>query len=192
MDLTNGYTDTKEIFDQVVEILDNGGHLIFTDKILVPRKRLTGLLYQLRQAIPDEVERAAEILMQRKNILDKAKSDADVIVLEAKAKAEDMQKNAEQERERLIQMEPALCNMEDEIAAMKRSVAEECGRIRVDALNFATQVREDIDKYREDVLASSCQYIGWVEGSLRDCLSSVRTNSLNIANELAHLRKTEK
>ena len=180
--------EIKVLFEQAIDLLDSGSHLIFSDKVFVPRKELVSILQQLRQAIPQEVERANDILKEKENILLRAQSDADVIVLQAKAKADEIAKSSQEERIRLLELNSVLCEAEDYVKELHKSTEAECQQIRDEAVEYASQAREDIDRYRNDILGSSKQYFDWLEQSFSECLKSVRDNSSHIREEMELLR----
>lgn len=169
--------EIKGLFDRAIEILDGGSHLPFSSKVAVPEDELIELLEQLREAIPEEVERANNILADSENMLRQARSDADAMVLQARAQAEEIIKTAEEERQKLLSHESIFQDAERQGAELKAAALKENAEIRGKAQEFANQTRADILKYANDVL-------NYLNDTLVSTHGSIQANMENIAKEL--------
>lgn len=101
-----------ELLDELEEIMETGTGLILTGKIMVDPDEVLEIVKEIRTELPEEIEQAKWIKSERQKILEDAKNEyetvlkdaqrqADILIendeitMKAKARAEDILRNAE-------------------------------------------------------------------------------------------------
>lgn len=101
-----------ELLDELEEIMETGTGFILTGKIMVDPDEVLEIVKEIRAELPEEIEQAKWIKSERQRIIDEAKSEYetvlkdaqrqsdmlienDEITLKAKARADEILKNAE-------------------------------------------------------------------------------------------------
>lgn len=101
-----------ELLDELEEIIETGTGLILTGKIMIDPDDVLDIIKEIRSDLPEEIEQAKWIKAERQKIIEEAKTEyetvlkdaqrqADILIendeitLKAKARAEDILRNAE-------------------------------------------------------------------------------------------------
>lgn len=69
------------------EIIERGRRIPLADRMLVERNAVLNIIDQMRIAIPQEIQRAAELERERDRVLDLATAEAEEIVAKAQSQA---------------------------------------------------------------------------------------------------------
>lgn len=108
--------DILHLVDRLEELFNNSRPIPMTRNVIVDEERMLDLIDQMRVTIPDEVKKAQQIMAQRDRILAQAQEEAnrtlalarekskqlverDALVQAAKARADEIIKQAEREAE---------------------------------------------------------------------------------------------
>ena len=100
--------DVAGLVDALERIAAEARSMPLSASVMVNRSELLALVRQLRETLPDELERARWVVREQDGILEHARSDAAEIVAEARAEHErlmsqqDVVRAANEESERLI------------------------------------------------------------------------------------------
>lgn len=137
--------DILQIIDMLEEVVDKAPSMPLTGKILVDKEDIIDYIQEMRLVYPNELKEAKWVKEERQRILS-----------EAENRAEMMQKNAEEKIVQLI----------DEHEITKQAY-EQANEMMTNAQNSAMAIKEDCDKYANDVL-------GDVERRLEMLLNKVR------------------
>ena len=78
----------RDTLNKVENLVAGASHLLLTGKLLIDEDELTALIDELRHALPQELDRAEEIIRERDNILKTAQEQADRIIKQAEKRAE--------------------------------------------------------------------------------------------------------
>ncbi len=124
--------ELKDKFEEIVAVLEAARAMPMSASCIVNRVQILGLLDELRELIPTEVERAESVLHDRDEVVEKGRREAERIIADAR-----------DERLRLV--------TETEIY---REAAAEAFRLREEADRDAYQVRQDVDEYADSKLAN--------------------------------------
>lgn len=101
-----------ELLDELEEIMETGTGLILTGKIMVDPDEVLEIVKEIRAELPEEIEQAKWIKSERQRIIDEAKSEYETVIrdaqrqsdiliendeitLKAKARADEILRNAE-------------------------------------------------------------------------------------------------
>lgn len=82
--------DIQHLVDRLEDLIDSGRHVFGTKYTLIDEERALEIIDQMRISIPEEIEKANKILMQRERILAEAHEESARIVQQNREKAEQM------------------------------------------------------------------------------------------------------
>jgi hypothetical protein len=124
--------ELKEKLDEIVAQIESARAMPMSASCIVNRSQLLGLLDEVRDLIPAEVQRAESLLHERDDVVEAGRREAEVIIAAAHA-----------ERELLV--------TETEV---HREAVAESDRVREAADREATQMRSEVDDYVDTKLAN--------------------------------------
>ncbi len=172
----NENVNLDRIFEEMYELINEARRLPLTDKILIEESDLSGLMDDLKEAIPKEVKSATQVLEEQKLILNKARADADRIVENARVEAEGIVERAQVKAKQLVQQE--------EVVHQANVAADE---IRKESLQYQMEVRREADDYALRVKHEALQYaddmLDYIGKGLRSALQGIEENQGNVAAE---------
>ncbi len=172
----NENVNLDRIFEEMYELINEARRLPLTDKILIEESDLSGLMDDLKEAIPKEVKSATQVLEEQKLILNKARADADRIVENARVEAEGIVERAQVKAKQLVQQE--------EVVHQANAAADE---IRKESLQYQMEVRREADDYALRVKHEALQYaddmLDYIGKGLRSALQGIEENQGNVAAE---------
>jgi hypothetical protein len=130
----------NEILDELENLVVDAKHLLFTNKSIIEETDLVRLVEDLRNELPLELERAAKIMEEKKDILDAANAEAAKIVEQSKAYA---LKLTDESAVALQAQEKAKTIME-QTQAQEKEIMEK-------TMQNSQQLRDDADQYANQV-----------------------------------------
>lgn len=133
-----------ELLDRLEELLDSAPKIPFSAKVLVDQDEVLDILDRLRAELPEEYQKAQEVLAKREAVL-----------LDARRQAADILGNARSQVSKMVE--------ESEISKMARQERE---AIIAEAQQTAREIMREANEYARSVLAS-------LEASLRRVLETV-------------------
>ncbi len=165
------------IFEEVYTLMSEARRVPFTEKLMIDENELANILDDLKEAIPREIKNATQVLVEQKNIVNKAYADADRIVQQAKNEAERVIAAAQAEAETKLQ--------EEEIIKQANAVAEE---IKGNALRYQEETKNAADEYALRVKQESLQYaddmLAYLGQNLQSALQGLTDNRDSVSNEM--------
>jgi len=164
------------IFEEMYSLISEASRIPLTDKIIIEESDLAGIMDDLKEAIPKEVKNATEVLGEQKNIVARAREEADAIVAQAKAEAERVVGLAREEADRIISEQEIVKQAQAVADDLKASAEREYDEKRREADEYAVQTKTDALQYSDDVL-------GYLSDTLQSALKSVEGNRTNISDE---------
>jgi vacuolar-type H+-ATPase subunit H len=129
---TEAPVDVAGLLDIIERVTSEARAMPLSSSVMVNRVELLALVRQLREAMPDELERARWVVREQEGILEHARTDAAEIVAEARA-----------EHERLVSEQQVV-----------RAAREEAERIVEAAHGTARQMRLEAEDYVDAKLAN--------------------------------------
>lgn len=167
------------LIDEFEQFLAELPRVPLTGKVLVDEEDLYGFAEQLRQAVPDEVRRALEVLRERDRILAQARTEAESLLAEARREAESLLEEARRQASRLV----------DDSAVLRRA-EEEAERILQRARQASQQVRGEADAYADEVLSRVEAFLARALEHVRDGRAQLRPVPRPAAEEAAAAPET--
>ena len=123
--------DILHLIDRLEEILNDSRAIPFTHNVLVDEDKVLDLIDQMRVAIPEEVKKSQQLLVQRDRLLAQAQEEANRTLALAREKSEQLV-----ERDAIVQAASAKA---DQIVAQAKADIE--------------TTRRDADDYAMDTLS---------------------------------------
>jgi len=146
-------------------------------KVIVQKDELYEMLDELRLRTPDEVKRCQKIIGQREAIIAKANSDAGDIIKEAEEKAAQIEADAMEHAQQLVEENEIMQKAFAQANTMIQGAKDQAEKIMADADNYSKQVRDGALGYTNDVLTT----VGKV---LSDAYREAKDNSDRLINSL--------
>lgn len=78
----------RDTLNKIEELVAGASHLFLTGKALIDEDELSALIDELRHALPQELDRAEQIIRDRDNLIKAAQEQADSIIKQAEKRAE--------------------------------------------------------------------------------------------------------
>ena len=111
-----------ETVDELTTVIENARSVPMSGSCMVPRDHLLDLLDDLRESLPNEVQRAGRIVEQRTEILEQAQAEAERLTEETRAESEELVASARRTRDEVLGMAR---RSRDELIAQAQAEAEE-------------------------------------------------------------------
>jgi cell division septum initiation protein DivIVA len=111
-----------ETVDELTTVIENARSVPMSGSCMVPRDHLLDLLDDLRESLPNEVQRAGRIVEQRTEILEQAQAEAERLTEETRAESEELMASARRTRDEVLGMAR---RSRDELIAQAQAEAEE-------------------------------------------------------------------
>jgi len=128
----------NEKFDSLIDLLDSGKKVPFSNMIMVNSELAQRLALELKETFPEEFRNTQRLLNEKESFIQTARQEADSIIV-----------NAKKDRESLINQESIVKEAESRIVQMKA----EAKRESVEMLkNISNIVIEIANQFRENLL----------------------------------------
>ena len=135
--------------------------------IIVDRQRLLDIIDQIRVAAPQEVRDAQNVLLQRDEVLARARQDADQVVADAQAEVEERLKDSEVIKAAEEKGRELIRQAEDRVSTLIKE-AEEQARARQDESEAqAHQQMDEADRYALEMLRKLQEQLATFDISVR-------------------------
>src|SRR5660397_214430 len=90
------------LLDKLDDLVQNSGTFPLTDKVMIDRQEIYGLMEQMRSTIPEEIRQSRWIVKERKKMLEEASEESERL-----ASQEEIVKRAERESEEMLRKSEA-------------------------------------------------------------------------------------
>lgn len=146
--------DVMEIVDMLEETVEKASSVPLTGKIMLDKDEILDYLQELRLVYPDELKEAKWVKEERQRILS-----------EAEARAEAIQKNAEETQMQLID--------EHEIT---RCAYDQANELVKNATEQAMNIKTDCDEYVDEMLSDAERRLEMLLRKIRDDRAEFNNN----------------
>lgn len=82
--------DINQLIEELEDIIDDGGSVPFSKKVLVDADEVTDILNDMRQSLPEEIKQAQWVTDEKDRILSEADREAKSIVEDARKQSDDI------------------------------------------------------------------------------------------------------
>ncbi|MGY5885633.1 hypothetical protein [Modestobacter lacusdianchii] len=149
-----------ETVDELTTVIENARSVPMSSSCMVPRDHLLDLLDDLRENLPDEVQQAGAIVVQRTEILQQAQAEAERLTGRTRSESEQVVAAARRQREELIgtarrQRDEIVTEAQaqaDDLIAEAEAEAEE---LLAEARRLRDQLIADGQAQREEIVAAA-------------------------------------
>ncbi|HEY61469.1 MAG TPA: ATP synthase F0 subunit B [Anaerolineae bacterium] len=133
--------DILHLVDRMEELFNHGRPIPFTRSVIVDEDRMLDLIDQMRVAIPEEVKKAQQILVQKDRILAQAQEEANRTVQIAREKSEQLV-----ERDSIVQAAKVRAEQ------IEAQILEDIDQTRKDADQYVIETLTQLEKELERIL----------------------------------------
>lgn len=148
--------DIQHLVDRLEDLIDEGRHMPFSKFTMIDEERALEIIDQMRISIPEEIEKANRVLMQRDRVLAQANEEAARILQQARQKAEQL--------------------VDQEISV--QAAANRAANIIEQARQEAESITRGADDYALSVLRSLEQQLAKTIGVVRNGINEVHTQQV--------------
>ena len=133
--------DILHLVDRLEELLNQSRAIWLTRNIIVDEDRMLDIIDQMRVAVPDEVKKAQQLLVQRDRILAQAQEEANRTIAIAREKSDQLV-----ERDAIVQSAQSRA---DQVLAQARSDAE---KTRAEADQYVVEALTKLEVEMDRIL----------------------------------------
>lgn len=185
-------TRIEQIIEEIYEYIESCKFSPLSQtKVMVQKDELYNYLDELRLRTPDEIKRCSRIVAQREAITAKANADAADIIKEAEEKAAQIEAEALEHAQQLVEENEIMQKAYAQADAMIQASKEKAEKIMADADAYSHEVRGGALEYTDRILTEvgkvlSDAYRGAKDNSdrlvasLRDNLAVLQQNQEDI------------
>lgn len=174
-----------ELLTELIETVETARALPMSTSCVLPREHVLDLLDELREVMPPEMDEARTLIARREALLhdayetavatrDRAVAEADAVLADAQHRAAELTNQAEAE---------AHATVEAARAEHARLVASTT--VHQAAAAAAAALREDAERYQQQVAAEAQQYDAHVRGEADAYARQARTEAERYATKLS-------
>jgi len=114
--------ELKDKLDEIVAQIESARAMPMSASCIVNRSQLLGMLDEMRDLIPAEVQRAESLLHERDDVVESGRREAEDIIAEAHAERARLVTETEVQREALAESERVLTEADHEARKMRQEV----------------------------------------------------------------------
>lgn len=165
--------EIMDLFQELEELVENAPVKGLARKsISIEKEQILAILDDIKSLIPEEVNQAIWINKERQRIITEAKAEAEQIIKQANQEAQIKAQEGEMFEENLKQQFDDIVESNEVVVRAKQRAEEIINR----AESYAVEIREGSIEYAEDVISA-------VEQSLIETLETVRINKSELRQD---------
>ncbi len=167
----------EQIIDNLEDYISNCKTQAFSNtKIVCERDTLRELIGELRKQLPEELNTVQRIIANQDNIIAKANSKAKEIVDDARKKADELVDKDNITREAFEKAKRLEQESTDKANTLLNDAIGEATSIRVGAINYTTNLINNLDKFVEAALDKEREYSERMITAYSEQLDTLRRN----------------
>ena len=113
-----------DLLDELEEIIEVAGNVPLSKKVVVDPNEISEIIKEIRVELPDEIQQAQWIMSERQRILEEAKNEYNSIINEAQEKAEKHIASDEITLKAKARAEELIKNAKENCSVMKMSILD--------------------------------------------------------------------
>lgn len=149
----------RDTLNKVENLVAGASHLPLTGKALIDEDELSALIDELRNALPQELDRAEQIIRDRENMIQSAQQQAEKII-----------KDAQRQAERLVDENDIVLKARKNAQAVTTEAHQQSNAILENARQQARHFQEEVNAYANQVFD---QLIANVTNNLNEIQTTV-------------------
>lgn len=181
----------EELLDEMEDIMSDARGKAFSNRMTIDVEAMRAVIDDLRGTLPEEIKQAQIIASERREILDRATREADMVVSDAKIisrdliasaeqRAKDMNEQTNHRTEQLISA--AQAKAQQTVNEAKEEVAKVASQENIvqEAQAQADIIKADADKYLENAKREARRLLEDAESRSREQLESANEKSRDL------------
>ena len=168
--------------DELGSVFDEAKPFPLSNKVMIDLDTVRGILDEIRLNMPEELLKARQIASERRDILNEAQNDADVLISKAEDKARGMIEEHEITAGARNAANEIMQNARVQASELMETTRREANDIMEQAHKWATDIRTSAGEYVEEIIRTS-------DEALAESLNEVRKARQQL--RVAASRKTE-
>ena len=169
----------RETLDKIEEFILDSMHMPLTGRILVDEDKLTQLIEEFRQELPQELGHAEKIIQERENIIQAAKQEADSLI-----------KKSQEQAERLVDENDVVLKAREKARLIETQAHQQSNEIVESAKLQARQFQEGVERYAIQVFdnliantMNTCNGIQAAESNLKQSLQILQQSKIALKQQ---------
>lgn len=150
--------DILHLVDRLEELFNKSRPIWLTHSVMVDEDRMLDIIDQMRVAIPEEIKKAQQIVVQRDRILAQAKEEANRTIGLAREKAEKQLESNEMIQSAKLRADEIILQAHKEAAQTQqeadRYILDTLSNLELHLERLLTQVRNGISTLQQDISKS--------------------------------------
>ncbi len=171
----------RDTLNRIENLVAGASHLPLTGKAVIDEDELVHLVEDLRRDLPQELERADEIMRERDNLINMAQQEADKIIKQAHVRAEQLVDENDvvvkaRERSRMV-----IAQAQQQESEILKRTSEQARHLQEDADRYANQVFDSLIAY----VTNTVQGVKAAEAGLEQALQTLQQNKIQMNQQAA-------
>ncbi len=130
----------RETLDKIEYLVSGASHLPLTGKVIIDEEKLTQMIEEFRNELPQELGKAEEVLREREEILRAAQQESEQII-----------RHAEQRAIQLVDENDVVTKAREKARVIETQANQKSNEIIASARNQARQYQEAVHQYANQV-----------------------------------------
>lgn len=176
-----------KLIDRLGLVVEESPSVPWTSYKITNIEKFYDQLELVMSKLPQEIKEATQVLSQKEDILNQAKTNSEKMVKDAEKQSKELMESTQYKVDKMVKDSEILKMIEQEAEKIKKSILNEAEEIRARALKEAEEMRKKAyeeaeetrigaDKYAESVLVS-------LEQDLSNALSIVRNGQKHLVEK---------
>ncbi|MCL6595305.1 MAG: ATPase [Firmicutes bacterium] len=141
----------EALLDELERVLKAGHRFPFGSRVMVDEEEIRGLIEDLRQALPADMQEARQILAERERVLDEARREAERIVQDAQGYVQRLADESTVVRQAHQRAEEILGRAEQSARDIRHGARQYADRMLAEAAAAIQRVVEQIEADRREL-----------------------------------------
>jgi vacuolar-type H+-ATPase subunit H len=143
--------DVSELLDRLEQIVNQGISVPLSDKVLVDREKVLGIVDTIRDILPEEIKQANWIKEERNRILIEAQKEAELLIKETEEHIKRMVEENEITKRAYQQGEEIIENAKKNAREIRLGTKEYADNLLAELENQLKSYIETVEKNREEI-----------------------------------------
>jgi vacuolar-type H+-ATPase subunit H len=143
--------EISELLDRLEKMVNEGITVPFSDKTVVDREKVLGIIDSIRDILPEEIKQANWIKEERNRILIEAQKEADLMIKETEELIKSMVEESEVTRRAYMQGEEIIQNAKKNAREIRVGTKEYADNLLAELGKQLKEYIELIEKNREEI-----------------------------------------
>ena len=167
----------EQIIEEIEDYVDSCKfQALSTSKIIVNKDQLDELLRELRMKTPDEIKRYQKIIANKEVILDDAKAKAESMIEEAQRHTTQLVSEHEVMQQAYAQANEIVMSASEQAQQILDNATNDANDIRIGAIQYTDDLMANAENILADILETYTSRHESMVASIKSCYDTVREN----------------